>query len=123
MEDKGRKKTVDHVLCLCRMKAQLKTSWMENNPGRRFLRCPQYGSRRACGFYLWVDPALCPRVREIIPRLLQRTIMLEEQLKMHRVRQRKLITLIALPWLIFWCWNMIRDGSVASLSRTENDGN
>ncbi|GMP66341.1 hypothetical protein CsSME_00026737 [Camellia sinensis var. sinensis] len=124
MVDERRKKMMDHVLCRYIMEAQLKTSWTQSNPRQRFLGCPQYGSRHVCGFFLWVDPPLCPRAQEIIPGLLRRTTMLEEQLKMHRERQRKLITLMALPWLIFWCWNMIRDGSAAtSLSSTKNDGN
>ncbi|THG03806.1 hypothetical protein TEA_026746 [Camellia sinensis var. sinensis] len=41
-------------------------------------------SRHAYGFFLWMDPPLCSRAREIILGLLRRTTMLEEQLKMHR---------------------------------------
>ena len=49
----------------------------------------------ACGFFLWVDPPLCARARQIIPGLLKRsTNELQGKLQVHRRREK---------WLFVCC--------------------
>nr|KAJ0203201.1 hypothetical protein LSAT_V11C500271740 [Lactuca sativa] len=57
------------VMCFCGREAVVRTSWTSANPGRRFLSCPQKGSR--CQFLGWIDPPMCARAMLIIPELLR----------------------------------------------------
>ncbi|KAL3834009.1 hypothetical protein ACJIZ3_008745 [Penstemon smallii] len=52
------------------------TSWIKQNPGRRFLRCPGVSGRR-CDFFEWVDPYICDRAAQIILGLLVRMTHVE----------------------------------------------
>ena len=53
----------------------------------------------ACGFFLWVDPPMCNRAKEVIPGLLKKTSMLEEKLKLQRAKAKWLITMLVLTWV------------------------
>ncbi|MFS7970688.1 putative transcription factor GRF family [Helianthus anomalus] len=56
--------------CRCGKLAIVRTSWTDNNPGRRFYSCPSPDV--SCpGFVCWVDPPMCPRAVRIIPGLLR----------------------------------------------------
>nr|KAJ0213121.1 hypothetical protein LSAT_V11C400187110 [Lactuca sativa] len=57
------------VMCFCGRVVVVRTSWTSTNPSRRFLSCPQQGSR--CRFLGWIDPPMCARFMLIIPRLLR----------------------------------------------------
>ncbi|GKD43483.1 hypothetical protein Tco_1268128 [Tanacetum coccineum] len=57
------------VRCWCRRFPIIKTFWTDGHPGRRFCACPIGGSQ--CGSIHWVDPPMCPRSVQIIPRLLR----------------------------------------------------
>ncbi|CAN1143184.1 hypothetical protein LINPERHAP2_LOCUS13464, partial [Linum perenne] len=48
------------VLCHCRMRASIKISYTEANPGRKFFGCPRYVSKieSGCGFFVWYDVKL-----------------------------------------------------------------
>ncbi|KAL3501623.1 hypothetical protein ACH5RR_036075 [Cinchona calisaya] len=59
-------------MCLYRCRANLVTSWKDDNPRRRFLSCPLWQSGRGCGFFEWYDPVMCKRSRVIIPGLLRK---------------------------------------------------
>ncbi|CAI9276362.1 unnamed protein product [Lactuca saligna] len=56
-------------LLIISREAVVRTSWTSANPGRRFLSCPQKGSR--CRFLGWIDPPMCARSMLIIPGLLR----------------------------------------------------
>ncbi|GJW28097.1 hypothetical protein Tco_0044972 [Tanacetum coccineum] len=47
----------------------IRTSWTQANPGRRFRCCSRSGN--PCGYFFWVDPAMCARSTAIIPGLLR----------------------------------------------------
>ncbi|PIN03744.1 DNA topoisomerase [Handroanthus impetiginosus] len=55
----------------------LRTSWTEDNLGRRFQCCQN--REGGCSFFKWVDDPLCPRARGIIPSLLRRLNVLENE--------------------------------------------
>ncbi|PIN06303.1 DNA-(apurinic or apyrimidinic site) lyase [Handroanthus impetiginosus] len=65
------------VLYHCRNIAVLRTSWIEENPGRRFQCCQN--REGGCSFFRWVDDPLCPRARAIIPGLLWQLNVLENE--------------------------------------------
>ncbi|CAO2149356.1 unnamed protein product [Urochloa humidicola] len=43
------------VACRCCRKVPCWISWSDENPGRRYLRCPNGLTPRDCGFFRWVD--------------------------------------------------------------------
>ncbi|KAL2500855.1 uncharacterized protein Fot_34703 [Forsythia ovata] len=62
----------EQTMCLCGRIAATRTSWTENNPGRRFLGCSFYGRPDACDYFKWVDtPLLHPRYKSVINGLLK----------------------------------------------------
>ena len=47
------------ILCGCGELARCRTSWTQNNPGRRFLGCPNFmDASRNCNYFRWVDGPL-----------------------------------------------------------------
>ena len=47
------------MVCGCGELAKCRTSWTQNNPGRRFLGCPNYmDPTRNCNYFRWVDVEL-----------------------------------------------------------------
>ncbi|OMO62431.1 Zinc finger, GRF-type [Corchorus olitorius] len=56
------------------------TSWTNANLGRRFYGCPNYKDRaKCCKFYLWHDPSLCDRGKEIVLELKGREKLLHKE--------------------------------------------
>ncbi|KAL0318161.1 UNVERIFIED_CONTAM: hypothetical protein Scaly_2860400 [Sesamum calycinum] len=60
--------TIKTLMCYCGKKACRRTSWTNNNPGRRFHGCGDVAS--GCGFFVWEDPPMCTRAKKIILGLL-----------------------------------------------------
>ncbi|KAG8379338.1 hypothetical protein BUALT_Bualt07G0078000 [Buddleja alternifolia] len=92
-----------HILPSIRM---MKTSWTNDNPGRRFLIC----ERIECGKFMWWDPPTCSRSKAIIPGLLRRLNRHEDEmakveLKMKKYKRACLILssvlLLQLVWILF----------------------
>nr|GMD79742.1 zinc finger, GRF-type [Ipomoea batatas] len=56
----------------CDESLNLRTSWTNDNPGRRYWNCGQNKGRGGgrCGFVRWYDPPMCSRSKTIIPGLL-----------------------------------------------------
>uniref|UniRef100_A0A175YFC7 Uncharacterized protein n=1 Tax=Daucus carota subsp. sativus TaxID=79200 RepID=A0A175YFC7_DAUCS len=69
-------------LCQCGLVPVLKTSWTDNNPGRR-------NKRKGCGYYRWHDPPVEGRSKNIIPDLLRKIEMLEEEIKELKRKEQK----------------------------------
>ncbi|PIN20899.1 hypothetical protein CDL12_06418 [Handroanthus impetiginosus] len=63
--------------CCCGNLARVRTSWMKENPRRRFLSCVNRDG--GCRFFEWEDSPLCARSRVIIPWLLRRLNALERE--------------------------------------------
>ncbi|XP_017225141.1 uncharacterized protein LOC108201361 [Daucus carota subsp. sativus] len=78
-------------LCQCGLVPVLKTSWTDNNPGRRFWSCRMYlrNKRKGCGYYRWHDPPVEGRSKNIIPDLLRKIEMLEEEIKELKRKEQK----------------------------------
>ncbi|KAL8218048.1 hypothetical protein R6Q57_021421, partial [Mikania cordata] len=62
------------TMCYCGRLATIRTSWTDQNPGRRFHSCPNQARS-------WLDPPMCPRAIVIILGLLRSKNKLEEELK------------------------------------------
>ncbi|XP_042024472.1 uncharacterized protein LOC121771689 [Salvia splendens] len=54
----------DFVICNHGVRAEIGTSRTDNNPGRRFYRCPSWKSDD-CKFFRWIEPT-SPLSREIL---------------------------------------------------------
>ncbi|KAG8379460.1 hypothetical protein BUALT_Bualt07G0090800 [Buddleja alternifolia] len=65
--------------CDCRhpKTARVRTSWTNDNPGRRFKCCAD----GKCDFFTWFDPPMCARSKLIIPGLLRRLNRQEEEIR------------------------------------------
>ncbi|KAG8387983.1 hypothetical protein BUALT_Bualt02G0077800 [Buddleja alternifolia] len=73
--------------CRCGMKLPVLTAWTDQNPGRRFQKCPNYGKPSYCGVFVWLDPDICERGRELLPKM-HRTIMrLEDEIYWFKRRE------------------------------------
>ncbi|KAL2472505.1 GRF-type domain-containing protein [Abeliophyllum distichum] len=85
-------KNKDEQVCLCGHISATRTSWTENNTGRRFRGCRFYGRADACDYFSWVDPPLHPRYKNIINGLLRKAnnndnmeIEMRRLLKLHQI--------------------------------------
>ncbi|KAL0333152.1 UNVERIFIED_CONTAM: hypothetical protein Sangu_1471400 [Sesamum angustifolium] len=68
--------TIKTLMCYCGKEACLRTSWTNNNSGRRF---PWFGDvASGCGFFVWEDPPMCTRAKKIIFWLLHKLNKIEE---------------------------------------------
>ncbi|KAM7501346.1 hypothetical protein LguiB_000250 [Lonicera macranthoides] len=82
------------MYCYCCIPTIVRTSWTDNNPGRRFRACEQ----GVCGYFSWVDPPMCKRSKEIIPGLLRKKNQLEDEVMKYKARDRFLIVLLLISW-------------------------
>ncbi|XP_031127765.1 uncharacterized protein LOC116029862 [Ipomoea triloba] len=64
--------------CECGQEMGLKTSWTNENPGRRYWECSRCKADSR-GFVRWYDPPMCPRSKRIIPELLKTLNKTEEE--------------------------------------------
>ncbi|CAB4314580.1 unnamed protein product [Prunus armeniaca] len=68
-------------LCDCGGAIKRWTSWTYSNPVRRFEACEN--NRKNIGkshYWEWVDEEICPRGKEVLPRLLRRIRGMEQEL-------------------------------------------
>ncbi|GJR07020.1 retrovirus-related pol polyprotein from transposon TNT 1-94 [Tanacetum coccineum] len=65
------------VRCACGLEAVIRTSWTNQNPGRRFYGCPTL-SPTCVNFLRWYDPPMCQMSVQIILGLLRSRNELEE---------------------------------------------
>ncbi|KAK4427159.1 hypothetical protein Salat_1484800 [Sesamum alatum] len=96
--------------CRCGQQVFVRTSWTNRNPGRRFRGCPgALGSY--CDCFEWIDPPMCRRSTEIIPRLLRRLNNYESSLHKANVLAndlnasvRRCRRLLRLTTILFTCF-------------------
>ncbi|KAL0337389.1 UNVERIFIED_CONTAM: hypothetical protein Scaly_2014000 [Sesamum calycinum] len=75
------------IFCHCGKRAMVRTSWTNENPGRRFHSCEDYKTE-GCGFFYWEDPPMCARAKVVIPGLLAKCSRYEAKLEeMRRLRR------------------------------------
>ncbi|KAH7858458.1 hypothetical protein Vadar_024084 [Vaccinium darrowii] len=60
-----------HENCFCGERSPLRTSYTEENPGRRFLGCINYKTSRKCKHFEWVDPPMCVRGMDFGPSIIK----------------------------------------------------
>ncbi|KAK8692057.1 hypothetical protein V6N13_075539 [Hibiscus sabdariffa] len=88
-------------LCGCGFSAQLRTSWSNDNPGRRFFGCKNHGSlvHHACRYFSWFGPPMTPRARVVMVGLLKK-------IKTNEVQRRKerlcWVFILALCVVMIW---------------------
>ncbi|CAN1785006.1 hypothetical protein LINPERHAP1_LOCUS16740 [Linum perenne] len=70
-------------LCRCHELSVLRTSWTEDNPGRRFFTCARRYevSKVKCDFFTWADDPIEDRAKEVINGLLRKLNRYERQLR------------------------------------------
>ncbi|KAL3615316.1 hypothetical protein CASFOL_040977 [Castilleja foliolosa] len=70
--------------CFCGLRAPMWTAWTDDNPGRRFIGCPNYkDSSSNCKFFSWVDPEISEGSKKSVlaNRLRSEISMLKEERK------------------------------------------
>ncbi|KAH7846847.1 hypothetical protein Vadar_018804 [Vaccinium darrowii] len=89
--------SVDNNLCIiCGNQKVLHTSWTDQNPGRRFVKC----TNNDCNDFGWVDPPMCRRSTQIIPGLLRRINKMEMELQKSKATKKKMKMLLVGTWIL-----------------------
>ncbi|KAH7858819.1 hypothetical protein Vadar_028383 [Vaccinium darrowii] len=88
MESSWSTTAIDHDMAcpVCKGRLIRGTSWTDRNPGRRYVKCPNI----VCDDFLWIDPPICAREKQIIPGLLRRINKAESEIEATKVNERKL---------------------------------
>ncbi|KAL4353713.1 hypothetical protein GQ457_06G000700 [Hibiscus cannabinus] len=69
-------------VCYCGASSTLKTGWTDENLGRRFWGCGNYGKWiRGCKFFCWYDPPVNARSKVVIVGLHRRVASMEKERK------------------------------------------
>ncbi|KAL0421249.1 UNVERIFIED_CONTAM: hypothetical protein Slati_3147800 [Sesamum latifolium] len=87
------------VNCFCGIRAPLRTSWTNDNPGRRFYSCPNCKSG-GCRFFTWDDPPMC-----VIPDLRRKLQAMETEANMLKKKIFWLKVCLVATWFVlvgFW---------------------
>ncbi|GER27931.1 GRF zinc finger containing protein [Striga asiatica] len=84
--------------CTCGKRTVMVTSWTDNNPGRRYAKCNESGCKR----FVWIDPPMCTRARQIIPGLLRRINLAEAELASKKKRVKWLWFAIVVSWIMMF---------------------
>ncbi|KAB1209263.1 hypothetical protein CJ030_MR6G007215 [Morella rubra] len=69
--------------CYCSVEAYLKTSYIEQNFGRRFWSCVNYKLGRSCRFFHWYDPPMCVHGKRILRQLREKHESLSIEVDSH----------------------------------------
>ncbi|KAL2552137.1 uncharacterized protein Fot_05756 [Forsythia ovata] len=94
----------EQTMCLCGGNAAMRTSWMENNPGRRFLECSFYRRPDACDYFKWVDPLVQPHYKSIINGLLRNANhkdALVKKLQRNLIYHRIVLAMVVMVVLVY----------------------
>ncbi|KAL8511835.1 hypothetical protein ACS0TY_018317 [Phlomoides rotata] len=60
------------TVCFCGIQTRIRTSWTDNNPGRRFHGCKDWNRvGGGCGFFKWYGTEMSPRAKYVILSLLK----------------------------------------------------
>ncbi|KAL2485827.1 GRF zinc finger containing protein [Abeliophyllum distichum] len=72
--------------CYCGVHCVLKTSWTDENPGRRFLGCPNFREGGGCNYFDWIDPPIPNRKKSTFLSLLRRNE--SSEVRLHRIENK-----------------------------------
>ncbi|KAK8538933.1 hypothetical protein V6N12_034637 [Hibiscus sabdariffa] len=72
-------------ICRCGLEAKVVVSWTDDNPGRRFYGCKNYGRESHFRLFTWYDAPLTPRARVVIVGLLRKVKKMERAKKIERI--------------------------------------
>ncbi|KAH0686885.1 hypothetical protein KY284_017438 [Solanum tuberosum] len=89
-----------NVLCQCGVIVEMKTSWTQSNPGRRFPCCKTSKARGGCGYFRWYDDEMPAQARRVIWGLLKRVKTYE----LERNRSRKVWMICIVVGVILATW-------------------
>nr|XP_027102658.1 uncharacterized protein LOC113723898 [Coffea arabica] len=101
------------VTCHCGKASKLRTSWTDENPGRRFFCCENYGEGNGCGFFLWYDKPMCEQSKWLIPSLLRRVRMQEAENIRARHREKLLWFALVGSWILLLFKLLSKGGAAA----------
>ncbi|GMP39033.1 hypothetical protein CsSME_00010033 [Camellia sinensis var. sinensis] len=76
------------------------------NMGRRFYGCARYGVDVTCGYFEWVDPPMCQRGKEVLPRMVAKMNRLEKELAGSRRREKMFCKALFGTWVFFFIMTM-----------------
>ncbi|KAM3374113.1 hypothetical protein P3S68_012827 [Capsicum galapagoense] len=91
-------------VCLCRVKAEIKTSWTQLNTGRRFFCCKTSKTRGGCNYFDWYDDEMPPQAKRMMWDLLKKVKSFEEE----RNRSRKFKVICVGAIMVLATWNFIK---------------
>ncbi|KAM3269465.1 hypothetical protein P3S67_030347 [Capsicum chacoense] len=91
-------------VCLCGVKAEIKTSWTQLNTGRRFFCCKTSKVRAGCNYFDWYDDEMPPQAKRVMRDLLKKVKSFEKE----RNRSRKLIVIYVGAIVILATWNFFK---------------
>ncbi|KAK6139986.1 hypothetical protein DH2020_026260 [Rehmannia glutinosa] len=81
--------TTSSIDCYCGRRVVIRTTWTDENPGRRFLSCLHYDVG-GCGYFDWEDPPMCRRSKVVIPGLLRKLNLVNGEVKKLEDEKKKL---------------------------------
>ncbi|KAL2529201.1 uncharacterized protein Fot_21802 [Forsythia ovata] len=99
----GYAQITEPTMCVCGRNATMRTSWTENNSGRRFLGCSFYRRPDACDYFKWVGPIVHPRYKSVINGLLKNANhndALEKKLQRFFLYHRILLAMVVMVLLV-----------------------
>ncbi|KAG8369037.1 hypothetical protein BUALT_Bualt15G0108700 [Buddleja alternifolia] len=76
--------------CSCGTNTVMKTSWTDHNPGRPYIAYERFKQINGCNYFVWIDPPICTRARQIIPGLLRRVNRFEEDLNRFEEEEKQI---------------------------------
>ncbi|XP_047252262.1 uncharacterized protein LOC124887123 [Capsicum annuum] len=91
-------------VCLCGVKAEIKTSWTQLNTGRRFFCCKTSKMRGGCNYFDWCDDKMPPQEKRVMWGLLKKVKSFDEE----KNRSRKLIVICVGEIVILARWNFFK---------------
>ncbi|KAM3377857.1 hypothetical protein P3S68_010270 [Capsicum galapagoense] len=87
-------------VCLCEVKAEIKTSWTQLNTDWRFFCCKNLKARGGCNYFDWYDDEMPLQAKRVMWSLLKKVKSFEEE--RNRSRKFKVIYVGAIVILAIW---------------------
>ncbi|XP_028118817.1 uncharacterized protein LOC114316355 [Camellia sinensis] len=82
----------------------VRTAWTNANIERRFIRYANYGIHVTCEYFEWIDPPLCCRSCDLLPRLVQRVNHMEFEVEKTQKKEKLYRRMLLGSWILFVCY-------------------